>query len=224
MKILKALLYATVLVVGARGLSHAALFDRGGGLIFDSSLNITWLQNSNLAATEGFGVPEIDVSGRMKWSTANSWIFEMNKANYLGFSDWRLASMDVNSDNSIFNCDGASEEECRDNELAYMYYQNMGGQSGDDLTGDQTIGAITLYGIQRHQWSSTVHDANKAWFFDYFEGDTNYTFKEGNLLSAWAVRPGDSILNPTPEPSTVILLGCGLIGLAGWGRKRFKKI
>ena len=39
---------------------------------------------------------------------------------------------------------------------------------------------------------------------------------------ATADGTGDAPL-ATPEPATLILLGTGLVGLAGYGRKRFKK-
>ena len=40
--------------------SHAALYDRGNGLIYDDVLNITWLQDANYAQTSGY-----DSDGRM---------------------------------------------------------------------------------------------------------------------------------------------------------------
>lgn len=37
-------------VLATSGAAQAALIDRGGGLIYDTDLNITWLQNANYGA------------------------------------------------------------------------------------------------------------------------------------------------------------------------------
>ena len=116
--------------------AQATLIDRGNGLIYDDVLDITWLQDANFGGA-------FNHQGALGF--ADNLVFQ-------GFDDWRLPSMDVNSDNSIVDCNGASELACCDNELGYMYYQNLGGTFGDDLTGNQGL----LQNIQVIHWSSTV--------------------------------------------------------------------
>src|SRR5262249_41759773 len=59
-------------------LSHAALYDRGHGLIYDSVLNITWVQDAGLA-----GSP-------MHWNDAEAWVGGLT---FDGISGWRLPTL-----------------------------------------------------------------------------------------------------------------------------------
>ncbi len=46
----------------------------------------------------------------------------------------------------------------------------------------------------------------------------------GGISEIFSVSVVDTIdVAPVPEPSTVVLMGLGLVGLAGFGRKKFKK-
>ena len=88
--------------------AQATLFDRGGGLIDDNVLDITWLQDANYAQTSGY-----DNDGRMNWNAAVTWTSSLDISRFAGesLSGWRLASNSpvVPGDwNANFSYDGST--------------------------------------------------------------------------------------------------------------------
>ena len=59
--------------------TKAELIDRGGGLIYDTCLDITWLQNPLWGQTQ-----------EQTWDEAKEWVEILV---YQGYSDWRLPSV-----------------------------------------------------------------------------------------------------------------------------------
>ncbi len=52
-KVCSKIIWISILAFGLSGMAQAALFDRGGGMIYDDVLDISWLQDANYTQTSG---------------------------------------------------------------------------------------------------------------------------------------------------------------------------
>jgi hypothetical protein len=211
----------SVLVFGVCS-SEAALIDRGGGLIYDDVLDVTWLQDANFAATSGY-TPGY-TSGRMNWSSAVTWAGSLeyyDSVRGVVWDDWRLPTT-INAPSSAgFDTTGTSGE------LAYMYYVNLGYAPNMTMSPSSPSPSSSNYNpfvnvIYRGYWSETAANTpGEAWGFHFHFG--LQTVNGGNDLSrAWAVRDGDVAGSLTttsvpdasvPEPTTLSLFGLGIAGM-----------
>jgi hypothetical protein len=208
--------------VAVPGLSFGALIDRGGGLIYDTDLNITWQADASLAISNTFGVAGINpISGQMDWFTAQNWLSAMNAANYLGFNDWRLPT-------TLYpdpTCDSVSGGvNCTGSEMGHLYYNEIGGVANQDIDITHNSNYELFQDIQaNYYWSGTEYtqspnDPNgSAWRF-YFYGGVQIQSDKADVNAVWAVRDGD--VAPVPIPSALYLFGTGLLGLIGMARRK----
>ena len=210
--------------------------------VYDDVLDITWLANANLAASNRFGIGGISANGEMNWSTAINWIAAMNHSDsgegYLGFNDWRLPYQNPNSVAGFNTVNYDPGTGALISELGYLYYENLGGRSGAGYT----LGSnINLYGftnavdtnnylnlfsnIQNFlaYWTGTSAPNGKAWAFGALDGGQGTLDKtHGSMVFAWAVRSGDvagDISTVIPIPPAIWLFGSALLGLMGLVRR-----
>jgi len=217
--------------------THATLWDRGGGLIYDDYLNITWLQDANYAKTSGY-----DADGRMNWTNATTWGANLV---YGGYSDWRLPT--AVDGPYVFGVNGTTNAgwNITSSEMGYMFYTNLANLGYYDTSGNVQTGVgfipnatftdgngntVSFQNLQSDDiyWADKGYSSGIAnysickifFLFGWPSGYQNQAYMVDNHY-AWAVRDGD--VAPVPEPSTLLLLGSGLAGLIGFGRRRMKK-
>jgi hypothetical protein len=236
MKTTHALFITSVLLTMA-GTTHAAFYDRGNGMIYDSIKNITWLQDANYAKTSGY-----DTDGRMTWSAATAWADGLT---YGGYSDWRLASARLMGDDS-YSRNGSTDLGYLNSrsEIGYLFLalnnlpstfcpfsgppvvclptDNPGLQNTTFIDAATGLSVSFLNAKNDVYWEAETYSKNSAQAWMYGANGVNSGLQTyGNKTSslyAWAVRDGD--VAAVPVPAAAWLFGSGLITLAGAARRK----
>ncbi len=211
---------------GLSGATQASLIDNGGGLIYDTALNITWLQDGSYAKTTNYvspvGPPQ--APGQLDWVEADTWAQTLD---YHGITGWRLPTFSTPyTDPSYYTLYNVTSPA---SELSYLFYVELGNVGLFDSAGHQSNGGYGL--VNTGPFKNLV--AGDYWFGTPFLGGSSFAAWEFNMaygyqngadptlpFNAIAVHPGDVSLASTPAtsvslPGTVWLLGAGLLAWLG---------
>lgn len=214
---------------------------------YDTDLNITWTADTNLSATNTFGVAGIGTGGTMTWNQATEWIAAMNTAAYLGVSGWRLPNVidtdgpdpdalgDDGCDDALSGTDCGYNVDPATGEMAHLFHSTLGNVSVWDATGNIPAGCmpegswtaqmcltntgpfVNLQPVIYWSGTTNAHYPGQAWIFGFDIGMQTGTPKVWSGGHAWAVRDGD--IAPVPVPAALWLFG-GALGALGWVKRR----
>jgi len=157
----------------------------GGQTVYDPAINVTWLANANLAASNAFGMPPcqdpttpaicVAEDGAMTWDSAGQFIKNMNAAAYLGQNNWQLPPIDQSCNG--FNCTSGSNSP-----MGELYYTQLGLSRGTSIVVPPNIQVGPFHHIQPAlYWScagATIQSPcqsdgpvfNQEWSFSFGSG------------------------------------------------------
>lgn len=193
--------------------------------------------SNNPTGTYNLSMSDFESNGRANWYGSMAYINYLNSISYGGSKAWRLPTVtDIGSDGCNWSSSGT---DCGDNvarnglaqgdELAELYYDELGSLARQDVNGDIQSG----FGIQDNEnkfvnlqsavyWSETeeISRPHNAWLFNTRYGFQSYDHKVSEFDYAWAVSSGQ--ISAVPAPPAVWLFGSGLLGVAGFARRKIK--
>ena len=222
------LVAAMLMVFGMVTMAQATLFVRGrdtagNQLIYDNDLNITWYDYTNIPSmppwNDNTNVPTT-------WQDQLNWATNLSVTlNGVIYDDWRLPN--TIGGPLTFGYDGTTTTgyNITSSEFGHLYYTELGNPNwygygwhyGLQKTGDFEHLRINWY------WSGTEAGADGAYYFYFGDGFQVVDPKSDPNGHAIAVFDGDVAGTPVPEPTSILLFGSGLVGFAGYFRKKFKQ-
>lgn len=228
----KVMMFAALVTGAASGVAQAALHDRGGGLIYDDVLNVTWLQDANYAKTSGY-----DADGKMSWPNAEAWaegLAYSDSVRGVTYTDWRLPqTVDlgaVGCDYAYLGTDCGYSVSVASSELAHLYFVDLANvsyldsrglqQSGYGLVDDpgNPLDESLFTNLQAYSyWSGTPYGGGpsqpQAWRFAMNLGNQSQ-MSQGTQYYAWVLRDGDVAAVPEPASYALFLAGLAIVGFA----------
>ena len=141
----------TALTLGLAPVAHAGLINNGGGLIYDTDLNITWYDG--LTGTYPHA-PWVSVGGLTVGGTAaGSWRHPTTPGT-TGPSAWNFA---------------------HEGEMGHLYYDELGNSEDGPLT---NMGPFTNLQSDDYYWTSTMYYSSNAWVFSFANGRQGIDYVE----------------------------------------------
>ena len=213
---------ATLITIGTAG------YDSNGDGV-EEYYNLIWDNDNN-----GKSLVWLDYNRHGDpWSEQMSWAVGLSLTPnlYDGYSvvwtdtTWRLPD--------AHNWDGSGPDQLynvTDSEMGHLFLVELGIKTYPDRYYDVTdviLNSLEFDNLSASRyWLGTEYadlgHPGCAWYFDMFVGSQGVTLYVDNTPSkGMAVRSGQiTYTAPIPEPSTIILFGLGIIGLAGLSRKK----
>ncbi|MEZ0276753.1 MAG: hypothetical protein ACAH88_17730 [Roseimicrobium sp.] len=197
-------------------LSHAELHDRGGGLIYDDVLDVTWLQDANYAKTSGY-----HPTGKLSWEETHRWLEKLSyrdPVRGVEHTGWRLPKvqpLNGTEFNHDFRLDGSTDEgyniTSTRSEFSYMYYINLrlDGWWTKDGKHPETFGVMkswtavwtgsSEHGLVKNLQSDGYYceapgqkfPSPAAWIFTTSEGNQRDGLRRPDAGFVWPVKDGD---------------------------------
>lgn len=182
----------------AANTATAALVDRGGGLIFDTDLNVTWLQDAKYIQTSGY----VAVADNISWSQATTWAANLSyydSVRNVTYDDWRLPTTGpvngtaFNYNNGDQSFDGSTDvgynisapgsvyPGSKGSELAYLYHNSLNNKGYCDpalVTTSSCGGVQTGWGLTNTGPFINLQ-SDQYWSATEYAPDTNRAWSFG---------------------------------------------